>query len=133
MVASGGVEQNVFSRSRWNCFFGVLALMQGSVTQGDSKIWSCYFWYKARLSWLLQLNSGARGLEKHLTIQLSCLLCLPSRWVSPWVLGVTQEKKDPAWVWIKGESRGISYWAEWYLESCREFTMELPCENSQRS
>ena len=133
MVVSGGVEQNVFLRASWNCFFCVPAFMQGWVTQGDSKISSCYFWYWSRVSWLLQLNSGAGGLGKHLTIQLSCLLCLPSRWVSPWVLGVTQENKDPALVWIKGKPRWISYWAEWHLESCQESTMELPRENSQRS
>ena len=106
-------------RASWNCFFCVPAFMQGWVTQGDSKISYCYFWYWSRVSWLLQLNSGARGLGKHLTIQLSCLLCLPSRWVSPWVLGVTQENKDPALVWIKGKPRRISYWAEWHLESCQ--------------
>ena len=65
-------------------------------------------------------------------MQLSCLLCLPSRWVGPCVPSVIEGSKDAALVWIKGEPRKISYWAVSHLESCQASTMELLRKNSQR-
>ena len=83
----------------------------------------------SRLGWLFWLN---RNQGEHFIMQLSCLLCLPSRWVGPCVPGVIEGSKDAALVWTKGEPRGISYWAVLHLESCQECTMELLRENSQR-
>ena len=68
----------------------------------------------------------------HFIIQVLCLLCLPSRWVGSCVPGVIEGSKDAALVWTNGESRGISYWAVSYLESCQASTIELLCESRQR-
>ena len=65
-------------------------------------------------------------------MQLSCLLCLPSRWIGPCIFGVIEGSKDAVLVWTKFESREIIYWAVSHLESCQESTMELLRENSQR-
>ena len=62
---------------------------------------------------------------------ISCLLCPRSRWVGPCVPGVIEGSKDAALVWIKGEPRGISYWAVSHLESCQASTMELLRERIQ--
>ena len=83
----------------------------------------------SRLGWLFWLN---RNQGEHFIMQLSCLLCLPSRWVGSCVPGVIEGSKDAALVWTKGEPRGISYWAVSHLESCQASTMELLRENSQR-
>ena len=83
----------------------------------------------SRLGWLFWPN---RNQGEYFIMQLSCFLCLPSRWVGSCVPGVIEGSKDAALVWTKGEPRGISYWAVSHLESCQAYTMELLCENSQR-
>ena len=84
----------------------------------------------SRMGWFFWLN---RNQGEHFIMQLSCLLCLPSRWVGPCLPGVVEGSKGAALVWTKCEPRGISYWAVSHLESCQASTMELLREYSQRS
>ena len=100
----------------WNFIF-FLILFEGKRRRGEFKI---------------GLIVLAKSKGEHFIMQLSCLLCLRSRWVGPCVPGVIEGSKDAALVWTKGEPRGISYWAVLHLESCQECTMELLRENSQR-
>ena len=83
----------------------------------------------SRLGWLFWPN---RNQGEYFIMQLSCFLCLPSRWVGSCVPGVIEGSKDAALVWTKGEPRGISYWAVSHLESCQASTMELLRKNSER-
>ena len=78
----------------------------------------------SRLGWLFWLN---RNQGEHFIMQLSCLLCLPSRWVGSCVPGVIEGSKDAALVWTKGNMLFGSV----ALESCQASTMELLRENSQ--
>ena len=75
-----------------------------------------FFWYWSRdrgskvslqLRWLFWLNPRRWGQGEHLTIQVLRLFCISSSWVSTCVPDVAECSKDTAYVWTKGEPRGI--------------------------